>query len=277
MLAGWKAPMLLTQILAAILLLGGCYGLFGALGRLFPCNPDQPVFISRSIGLDLGYALLGALYAGAGPAVAAVLTRPPFGDPSDGAVGRWFAATPLAVQVAILLVATDFCQYWLHRAFHHRRLWRFHAIHHSAPEVNWTTTFRAHPVNNLAVNAALAVAARLAGFSEAALLVAAPIFFLSGVVTHANLGWTFGPLRFVLASPVFHRWHHSEGTHERERNFAPMFPAWDLVFGTFQMPRARRPARFGAEGVPGDLIGQLIYPLRRTGVSGAPRAQPPGN
>jgi sterol desaturase/sphingolipid hydroxylase (fatty acid hydroxylase superfamily) len=255
--------MLLSQILAALVMLGACFLIFGALGQLFPCNPDQPVFFSKSIGLDLGYALLGMLYAGVGPALAALLTAPPFGAPAAGVPGRWLAEAPLAAQVAILLVTTDFCQYWLHRAFHSRRLWPFHAVHHSAREVNWTTTFRTHPVNYLVVNAALAVLARLIGFSETSLLVAAPIFFLSGVVTHANLGWTFGPLRYVLASPVFHRWHHGVGADERERNFAPMFPVWDLMFGTFHMPRAQRPARFGADGVPGDLIGQLAYPLRR--------------
>ena len=275
-LAGRKARMLASQILAAILLLGACHALFGALGRLFPCNPEQPVFVSRSIGLDLAYAAVGMLYAGVGPAVAALLTQPPFADPAAGPVGRWLAATPLAAQVAILLVATDLCQYWLHRAFHAPPLWRFHAVHHSAPEVNWTTTFRAHPVNELAAGAALMVAARLVGVSETALLVAAPTFFLSGVVTHANLGWTFGPLRFVLASPVFHRWHHSLGTEARERNFAPMFPVWDLVFGTFDMPRGRRPVRFGAEGVPSDMVGQLAYPLRRDASPAAPRVRAPG-
>jgi sterol desaturase/sphingolipid hydroxylase (fatty acid hydroxylase superfamily) len=269
--------MLLSQILAAILLLGACYGLFGALGRLFPCNPDQPVFVSRSIGLDLGYAVLGMLYAGVGPAIAAVLTRPPFGDPGAGTVGRWLAAAPLAAQVAIVLVATDICQYWLHRAFHGRWLWRFHAIHHSAHEVNWTTTFRAHPVNDLAAGAALAVAARMIGFSEASLLLAAPIFFLSGVLTHANLGWTYGPLRFALASPVFHRWHHSDAADARDRNFAPMFPIWDLVFGTFRMPDGHRPRRFGAEGVPGDLIGQLVYPLHPRSARAPPRVRAGGN
>ena len=39
----------------------------------FPCNPGRPVFVSRSIGLDLGYCALGVLYAGVGPAAAALL------------------------------------------------------------------------------------------------------------------------------------------------------------------------------------------------------------
>jgi sterol desaturase/sphingolipid hydroxylase (fatty acid hydroxylase superfamily) len=244
-------------------MLGACFALFGALGRLAPCNPDQPGFFSKSIRLDLGWGVLGLLYAGVGPALGALLTAPPFSDPAASLTGRWLAAAPLAVQVAVLLLVTDFCQYWLHRAFHSGALWPFHAVHHSAQEVNWTTTFRTHPVNYLAVSASMSVAARLVGFSELSLLVAAPIFFLSGVVTHANLNWTFGPLRFLLASPVFHRWHHSLEPETRERNFAPMFPVWDLLFGTFRMPRAERPERFGADGVPGDLVGQLTDPLRR--------------
>jgi sterol desaturase/sphingolipid hydroxylase (fatty acid hydroxylase superfamily) len=255
--------MFVTQVIAALALLGVCFVLFGVLGRLFPCNRDQPVFFSKSIGLDLGYCLLGVLYAEAGPAVAGALSVTPLTGIAASAPGQWLQHAPLLAQMAILLVVTDLAQYWLHRAFHGRRLWPYHATHHSAEEVNWTTTFRTHPVNYLAVTSSLAILARLAGFSETALLLAGPIFFFSGVFTHANLNWTFGPLKFALASPVFHRWHHSLDAEHRERNFAPMFPVWDLMFGTFHMPRGRLPAAFGAEGVPADLIGQLIYPVRR--------------
>jgi sterol desaturase/sphingolipid hydroxylase (fatty acid hydroxylase superfamily) len=41
-----------------------------------------------------------------------------------------------------------------------------------------------------------------------------------------------------------------------------MFPLWDLMFGTFYMPQRALPERYGADGVPGDLIGQLVHPLR---------------
>ena len=254
-------PQLLAQILSALALLGVCFVVFGALGRAFPCNPGRPVFFSRSIGLDLGYCALGVLYAGVAPAVALLLGLIP-GARSMALGGDWIAAAPPWAQVIGLLVATDFAQYWAHRAFHARPLWPFHAIHHSAEDVNWTTTFRTHPVNYLVANAALGALAHLAGFSPTAILVAAPVFFLSGAWTHANLDWTFGPLRYVIASPVFHRWHHSAAAASREKNYAPLFPAWDLMFGTFYMPARVRPERFGADGVPGDLVGQLLHPLR---------------
>jgi sterol desaturase/sphingolipid hydroxylase (fatty acid hydroxylase superfamily) len=261
------APLAVSQILSALAVLGACFVVFGALGRLFPCNPGRPVFFSKSIGLDLGYCALGALYAGVGPAAAALLGAMPAARSLTAAA--WIAGAPLWAQTIGLIVVTDFAQYWVHRAFHCRPLWPYHAVHHSAPDVNWTTTFRTHPVNYLIANAALAMLARLVGFSETAILIAAPVFFFSGVWTHANLDWTFGPLRYVIASPVFHRWHHSADAASREKNYAPMFPVWDLMFATFHMPRRARPGRFGADGVPGDLIGQLLHPLRPGARQGA--------
>jgi len=257
--------MVLSQAVALIALLAACFVVFGVLGRLFPCNPRRPLFFSRSIGLDLGYCALGILYAGVGPLAAAAFAATPAGPYLQHLTDPLLQRVPTLGQLAILLVVTDFAQYWLHRAFHGRRLWPFHAVHHSAADVNWTTTFRTHPVNYLVLNAALGVAARALGFSELTLLLAAPIFFFSGALTHANLNWTFGPLRYLAASPVFHRWHHSADPLCQARNFAPMFPVWDLMFGTFHMPAGRLPETFGAEGVPEGFFGQLVHPFTAAG------------
>ena len=127
--------------------------------------------------------------------------------------------------------------------------------------MNWTTTFRTHPVNYLILNASLGVLAKAVGFSELTLLIAAPIFFFSGALAHANLNWTFGPLRYVIASPVFHRWHHSADAEHQATNFAPMLPIWDVMFGTFHMPAGQRPGDFGAQGVPEGIVGQLAHPF----------------
>jgi sterol desaturase/sphingolipid hydroxylase (fatty acid hydroxylase superfamily) len=259
--------MVASQVIALAIVLAACFAVFGALGRLFPCNPGRPLFFSRSIGLDMGYCLFGILYAGVGPLAAAALGATPAGPFLQHLTGAQLQRLPTLAQLAILLVATDFGQYWLHRAFHDPRLWPFHAVHHSAPDVNWTTTFRTHPVNYLVLNAALGVLAKALGFSETTLLLAAPIFFFSGAITHANLNWTFGPLRYVVASPVFHRWHHSADAERQASNFAPMFPAWDLLFGTFHMPAGKRPETFGADGVPEGLLGQLLHPFASWGRS----------
>ena len=254
--------MVFSQVIALAVVLIACFAVFGGLGRLFPCNPGRPLFFSRSIGLDLGYALFGILYAGAGPLAAAALSATPAGPFLQHLTGAQLQRLPTLAQLAILLVATDFAQYWLHRAFHDPRLWPFHAVHHSAPDVNWTTTFRTHPVNYLVLNAALGVLAKALGFSELTLLLAAPIFFFSGAITHANLNWTFGPLRYVIASPVYHRWHHVKDPAVHDRNFAPTFPVLDLMFGTFYMPKGVLPSDYGVEGAPSSYLAQMVYPFQ---------------
>ena len=259
--------MTLSLATSAIFLLGACLAAFGLLTRLFPCNPGQASILSGPIVTDLVYAALGVLYAGLIPAGIALMMGALFGADAPRALAQvragygWLAGLPLWVQVAVLLAATDLVQYWLHRVFHGRAFWGFHEIHHGAEEVNWTTAFRIHPVNYLLYNTALAIGARLAGFSPEAFLFAAPIAFFSAAVAHANLSWTFGPLRYVIASPVFHRWHHSDSPETRDHNFAPMFPVWDLLFGTFHMPRGQRPAGYGVEGSPRDVPSQLWRPF----------------
>jgi sterol desaturase/sphingolipid hydroxylase (fatty acid hydroxylase superfamily) len=251
-----------SLIIPAVVLIALCFAVFGALAKLFPCDARRPVFASRAIGLDMGYCLLGVAYAAAGPLAGAALAASPLAGLADRIARPAIGELPLGGQLTVLLVVTDFAQYWLHRAFHAKRFWPIHAIHHSARDVNWTTTFRTHPINYLVQNAALGALARMAGFSETCLLVAAPVFFFSGAITHANLCWTFGPFRYVLASPVFHRWHHAADPAGQNRNFAPMFPVWDLMFGTFHMPHGERPGPYGAAGVPDGMVGQLVHPFR---------------
>jgi len=71
-------------------------------------------------------------------------------------------------------------------------------------------------------------------------------------------------LRYVLASPAFHRWHHTTEQEGLDRNFAGLFPFIDVLFGTFYMPRGRQPAAFGIlqDEVPAGLLRQLAYPFR---------------
>ena len=89
---------------------------------------------------------------------------------------------------------------------------------------------------------------------------------LYAIGLHANVGWTFGPLRYVIASPVFHRWHHTSEDEGLDTNFAGLFPFIDLAFGTFHLPSDRLPTRFGLvhDDVPQGLFKQLLYPFRRS-------------
>ena len=169
---------------------------------------------------------------------------------------------PPWLQVLAALLAADLTGYWMHRLFH-GRLWRFHAIHHASPRVDWLSSVRLHPVNESLNDLALTALFLLLGFHPKAIAAYLPLLGFYGLVLHAELAWDYGPLRYVIASPRFHRWHHTAELEGRDRNFAGFFPFIDLLFGTFYMPEGRVPARFGVEGdaVPEGLWAQLKYPF----------------
>jgi sterol desaturase/sphingolipid hydroxylase (fatty acid hydroxylase superfamily) len=176
-----------------------------------------------------------------------------------GPLGR----QPMWLQAVEMIVLLDFMGYWMHRLFHGRRLWRFHAIHHSSEHLDWLSSVRVHPVNDLVNRLVPAVVVVLLGFAPVALAGALPFFAFYAILLHANVDWDFGPLRRLVASPSFHRWHHTGEAEGRDKNFAGLLPVWDILFGTFHMP-ARVPSHFGIDDdVPTTLWGQLAWPFRR--------------
>ena len=67
----------------------------------------------------------------------------------------------------------------------------------------------------------------------------------------------------VIVSPRFHRWHHTDEEQARDKNFAGLLPLWDILFGTYYMPKDERPSRFGTmTPVPNGLFGQIVFPFR---------------
>jgi sterol desaturase/sphingolipid hydroxylase (fatty acid hydroxylase superfamily) len=177
-----------------------------------------------------------------------------------GPLSRW----PLWLQGLAILVLGDLIGYWMHRWFHGARLWRFHAVHHSSVELDWLSAVRLHPVNDVVMRVAGVLPILLLGFAPIAVTGVIPILTLLAILIHANLDWDWGPFRWVIASPRFHRWHHTSETEARDKNFADLLPAWDILFGTYHMPQDRRPASFGtATPVPAGLLGQLVFPFRR--------------
>lgn len=182
------------------------------------------------------------------------------------------AGLPLAVQLVAFLLLADFLGYWMHRALHRRALWRIHAVHHSSTQIDWLSSVRVHPLNDVLVRLAQALPVVLIGFDPKLLAAYVPLLTFYALFVHANVPWDFGPLRHVLASPLFHRWHHAAEADGLNRNFAGMFPFLDLAFGTFHMPRGVQPRVFGIPDgdVPDRLLAQLAYPFRRARATGAP-------
>ena len=180
-----------------------------------------------------------------------------------GAVGR----QSLWLQTLEVLILADLTFYWTHRLFHTGRMWPFHAVHHSSEHLDWVSSMRFHPVNDIVSRVFQAVPLVLLGFAPAAVVCAIPVVVTFIVVTHADVPWTWGPLRHVLVSPVYHHWHHSTESDALDKNFAGLFVLWDWLFGTLYMPKGRNPERYGIfdKGVPRGFLGLLAYPFFKRG------------
>jgi sterol desaturase/sphingolipid hydroxylase (fatty acid hydroxylase superfamily) len=203
------------------------------------------------------FSRLAALGAVITAGIALAIVRRPVGAP-------WFRAQPLALQILEVLVATDLTGYWIHRAFHKRPLWRIHAVHHSSERLDWLAASRVHPLNEMITRMLQAAPLVLAGFDPRVVAAAVPLLTFHAIFIHADVTWDFGPLRYLVSSPRFHRWHHASEVEGLDRNFAGLFPWIDLVFGTFYMPKARTPKEFGVrEQVPEGFGRQLLYPFRK--------------
>lgn len=248
---------------------------FAVLEALWPATPAQPRR-RRGFLTDVVYwfvapisGQIAAVIAGLAAAATFVLL---FGVSFDGDSLRAFIdrdtfvkTQPLWLQLIEGIIVGDTVSYWMHRLFHENsRLWRVHAVHHSSVDLDWLSAARVHPANEVAMQAVQVAVLVAIGFDPAA-FGAVPFLTFYAVYLHANLSWDYGPLRYVLASPAFHRWHHTSEQEGLNKNFAGMLPAIDLLFGTFTMPRDRRATQFGVvDPVPSGFVGQMLYPLRRS-------------
>lgn len=171
---------------------------------------------------------------------------------------------PFWWQVVVYLLLSDLLLYWIHRGFHRSSMmWPFHAIHHSAKEVDWTTAVRFHPVNVMLQSSFVLGLMISLGIKPEVIALVAPIDACIAVWQHSNTNSTLGPLKYVIATPVFHRWHHTLPEEGGDKNFAPTFAFWDYAFGTFYMPQGKLPQEFGVEDAElrEGYLSQLVYPF----------------
>ena len=185
----------------------------------------------------------------------------------------WVTGLPLVAQVGGILLLGDFLGYWQHRAFHTvGTLWKFHSIHHSSTDLDCLSSVRVHPINDIASNVVVALPLLFLGFSPVAFAAYVPVLTLYGVMLHANVSWTFGPLRQVIASPTYHRWHHTSEVQGLNKNYAGLFPWIDRLHGTLYLPKGVQPMQFGVAGeaIPTGFFGQMKYPFRGAGSSSEP-------
>jgi sterol desaturase/sphingolipid hydroxylase (fatty acid hydroxylase superfamily) len=240
---------------------------FGILEYFCPSIPNQPRF-RRGLGVDILYWFVTPMVSQVMVMIAAAIVLLPL----YFLLGRSLevnsvlagygpvAKLPLWQQGLMVIVLGDFIGYWTHRVNHRiTPLWNFHAVHHSAEEVDWLTAVRIHPFNDVFSKGIQAIPILLLGFSPIAVELYTPILSSYVAFIHANVPWSYGIFRYVISSPAFHRWHHAVDEQAWGKNYAGLFPIYDVIFGTFYLPRGQQPLEFG---ISGDFVGQMLYPFR---------------
>jgi sterol desaturase/sphingolipid hydroxylase (fatty acid hydroxylase superfamily) len=239
--------------------------LFIPIERLLARHQDQ-VVLREEWREDLFYYLISSLLI----QILTYLTFAPsnfVNSTADiGSVRTLAQSLPWVVQFIIIMLITDFAQYWLHRAFHRvPALWRFHAVHHSARTMDWIAGARMHFLEIVILRAVTATPALLIGFDQSAIQAYALFVYVYSTFIHSNVGTSFGFLEKILVAPRFHHWHHGVEDEAVDVNFAIHFPFLDRLFGTYHLPDGKWPNGYGVQGhpVPKGYWKQLLYPFQR--------------
>ena len=223
--AGWAqlvAPGFVALVLVAVV----CE-------RLWPAEARP--FLARGHVQDACYLLLYAL------AIAPFMTLLSVGSAAllrghalwlQGSItARW----PGWAVVAATLLAMDLCNWLAHWADHRvGGLWRLHALHHSQEELSVLTSFRMHPLMHTTGFLLATVPVLVLAGSHPIAPVLITVYVCLGTLPHANVRWSYGPLKWVLVSPAYHRVHHS--VERQDDNLGVVLTVWDVLARRSRFP-----------------------------------------
>src|SRR5436190_6169213 len=178
----------------------------------------------------------------------------------------------------VYFVLYDLAAYWVHRAQHRFGWWwALHSLHHSQRRVTVWSDDRNHILDDLLVNLVLALFAQFVGVQPDDFVLILMVGRLVESWSHANVDMSFGGWgERLVVGPRFHRLHHARADasdpHIHDHNFAPVFPIWDMLFGTARFdgetlrPTGVDDARIDADNRRG-WLGQQVMVFRRFAVA----------
>jgi len=237
---------------------------FVPLEQLFPYRREQPIF-RRFWKTDLAYFFVSHVFV---QLLTIVTLRPAmvfFEWAVSPSIWSFVGQQNYVFQFFGIVLIADITQYWVHRLFHVVPfLWRFHAVHHSAQTMDWLAGSRLHLVDIAVTRALSYLPIYLLGFAEAPLFAYITFVSVHATFIHSNFRVEFGPLKWLIATPRYHHWHHTSDFAFADKNFAVHLPFIDRLFGTYYFPRSLWPEKYGVDDpdVPSSgFFAQLVYPF----------------
>ena len=231
--------------------------------KLFKHRKDQPVFRAEW-QTDFHHFIVNHMIVGFVLLATNLMMHKFFGWAGNDGVRGWVQGLPFWVAVLLIVLVADFVQYWTHRAYHEVPiLWRLHAVHHSAKSMDWLAGSRQHVVELLITRTLVLAPIYVLGFSKEVIDAYILIVGFQAVFNHANVSVRLGPLRYIIVTPNFHHWHHSQDQAALDRNYAAHYAFLDYRFGTAVKSDQRWPEKYGVLGdyVPNGFVKQFKFPF----------------
>ncbi len=231
--------------------------------KLFAHRKDQPVFRAEW-QTDFHHFIVNHMIVGFVLLATNLMMHKFFGWAANDGVRGWVQGLPFWVAVLLIVLVADFVQYWTHRAYHEVPiLWRLHAVHHSAKSMDWLAGSRQHILELLITRTLVLAPIYVLGFSKEVIDAYIVIVGFQAVFNHANVSVRLGPLRYIIVTPNFHHWHHSQDQAALDRNYAAHYAFLDYLFGTAVKSDQLWPEKYGVLGdyVPNGFVKQFKFPF----------------
>jgi sterol desaturase/sphingolipid hydroxylase (fatty acid hydroxylase superfamily) len=157
----------------------------------------------------------------------------------------------------------DCFYYWFHRLQHAVPfLWQFHAVHHSIEELNAANCYHHASEALFRLPFVIMPLMLVIDIKVPEVFIITTVLTAWGQFVHSNTRISFGPFDRLLASPRFHRIHHSLAPEHRDKNFASFFPILDVLFRTAYFPPTHEIIRTGLAGQREPrTLRQYLFPL----------------
>ena len=127
--------------------------------------------------------------------------------------------------------------YFQHRLSHKiPLLWRFHKMHHSDTEFDFTTALRFHPFEIIFSTFVKISVILIFGIPALAVIIFEIALNATAIFNHGNIKIPEKlerKLRYFFVTPEMHRIHHSRIPRETNSNYSFSLSCWDRIFGTY--------------------------------------------
>ncbi|MBC5839709.1 sterol desaturase family protein [Flavobacterium muglaense] len=179
------------------------------------------------------------------------------------------SSLPKPLALFTFFILSDFIQWNVHRLLHTLPfLWKIHKTHHSVKQMGFAAHFRYNWMEPIVYKSLLYLPIMIVGgVNIEDVFIVHFISIAIGHLNHANLGWDYGYLKYILNNPKMHIWHHSKVIPNKNGiNFGISLSVWDYLFKTNYIPSDGRDIELGfnnENSFPTDFIEQELYPLKK--------------